>query len=82
MDVLGRRINSESNVLHLMESEGLRQHFWLTLCGRKIRPSIALAPEKFDSAERCCTVCCRMRASALKVAARDATTSTTASLAS
>ncbi|MDZ7970683.1 MAG: hypothetical protein RM368_38140 [Nostoc sp. DedSLP03] len=62
MDALGRR-TSEHGVLHLMESEKHGQPIWLTLCGRKIRATDALPPQKFDAGENCCIVCVRMQRS-------------------
>ena len=62
MDVLGRQ-KSENGVLHLMDSENPLEQTWFTLCGRKIRATHALPPQKFDAGENCCTVCIRMQRS-------------------
>jgi hypothetical protein len=73
MDALGRRM-SEHGALHLMESEDRRRKVWLTLCGRKMRPSQALAREKF-AGDDCCAVCARMQRSNQSLHSRLATAS-------
>ncbi|MFN6538633.1 MAG: hypothetical protein RM021_020095 [Nostoc sp. EkiNYC01] len=73
MDVLGRRM-SEHGALHLMESEDRRRKVWLTLCGRKMRPSSALPLERFVG-DDCCTVCARMKRSNESLHSRLATAS-------
>lgn len=65
---------SEHGALHLMESEKGGQAVWLTLCGRKMRVSHALAREKF-AGEDCCTVCLRMQRSNESLHSRLATAS-------
>jgi len=55
-DLIGRRMSSNGKVhlLKLQESD----RSWMTVCGRKIRPSYALAPEQFNfHDDNCCSAC-------------------------
>lgn len=52
----GRRMSPNGKV-HLLKSQE-RDRSWLTVCGRKIRPDYALAPEQFNFATDDCCSCC------------------------